>query len=202
MNAASAERGDKVGSGRGKSGAQLAKRPRGPAGKCVLCVHPERNAIEVRLIRGDSLAQVASEVGVSATTVARHRRKCLERVVSSSVSLGAVHARVNVLTSVSSVIAEAERFIKLCEKSRDYRTCMHGLDRVLRGLELVQRLQSNDQQTISIERSAEWIELRDCIFAALTQYPEALASVMAALGRLRAGGGFGKGDPVAAVAGQ
>ena len=151
--------------------------------RCTICAHPEREAIDAALVRGEPYRAIAKRHGVSHNAVNRHRAAHLPRaMLQASAAADVVHGD-NLLQQARDLQAKALGILAKAEKAGDLRTAV-AANREARGcLELLARLlgEMPDNPSVNIVLAPEWAGLRLRILAALAPYPQARLAVAAAL---------------------
>jgi hypothetical protein len=147
-------------------------------------VHPERQALEAAILRGEAMLSVANHYGLSDATVGKHKRQCMPAVVSAALTYRTVSQGVDTLLAAERVLEEARRLGELAEQKGELRTALLALREFARGTELFARLRGELQDTNSGPLTdPRWTAVRDAILAALQPYPEASRAVLAAMVR-------------------
>jgi len=159
--------------------------------RCTLCVHPEREAIDARIVGGEAARLLAAVYGVSDRALRRHAANHLPAALADAQSAKAATKADDLLGKVAQLEADAQRLGRTAEAAGDLRTALGAVRELVRIVELLARLRGElddrAQVTVNVLASAEWLAVRDAVFGALTAYPEARAVVSSRLLELEAG---------------
>jgi DNA-binding transcriptional ArsR family regulator len=153
--------------------------------KCTICEHPEREAIEAALVAGElSNRRIATHYGVTEAALRRHvsAGHIPQRLVKAQEAAEAASAD-TLLAQVKGLQARALAILDKAEAAGDLKTALSAIREVRGNLELLAKLLGELQQegTVNIYLSPEWLELRALIIRALEPYPEARLAVVHAL---------------------
>ncbi len=108
----------------------------------------------------------------------RHREAHLPRVLALAREAEDEAHGEDLLSRIRSAEAHARRLVDKAEKGRDVRAALAGLKVVLDALALLARVAEEAPRLV---RSAEWLELRARIAAALKPHPDAAVDVLRAI---------------------
>jgi hypothetical protein len=156
---------------------------------CTICEDPRRDEFDRHAILGDPIAKIAQEFALSYDALYRHVKADHHiRDVTTIPTTSELATSGDILREITEHHKEAVRLKDLAEDNGDLKTAMLGLDKALKCLELVAKIQGQIQeQSISIYQqnvlinNPEWIELRTMIISALEPYPEAKEAVIHAV---------------------
>lgn len=126
------------------------------------------------------MAVVAKAHGTTRTTLYKHRRECMSRVIAAASVYADVQQGLDTLRTAQDIVANAKRLGDLAEADSDLRTALLALREMARGTELFARLTGELQDTGPIA-DPRFFTVRDRILAALRPYPEAMRAVFEAL---------------------
>ncbi|OPY38568.1 MAG: hypothetical protein A4E35_00558 [Methanoregula sp. PtaU1.Bin051] len=169
---------------------------------CVVCDHPQREAIDRAIVAGDSVRKIGTMFGTSKSEVQRHKAICMKRVLAASLPVQAVPvyqtpseaaiAQQNVRSVTAragELVSKMEGLVCRFEATGNTEGLLKAAKEVREGLRLLAQL-SGELQTggtrveidnRSIVASDSWIQTRSRIVQALVPYPDARAAVIAAL---------------------
>jgi hypothetical protein len=144
------------------------------AKKCIVCTHPQREAIEKALIAGVSLGNVKVQFeGLNKSSLCRHMQHLPKSLIKAAEAKEISRAD-NLIEEIERLRGEAIRISHKAEEQGDLRTALMGVRELTRIVELMARLRGEiEQQTINIHVNPEWLELRATIINVLEPYPEA-----------------------------
>ena len=152
--------------------------------KCSICCHPQRDEIDKRLARGDSIAGISRDIaGISEDALGRHKEGHLPKALASSQKAEEEARADSILEEVKALKAKALSLLEKAEKSGDLKTALQGIREARGCIELLAKVegQLKDSPQITIINNPKWIELRTLIVAALDPYPQAKKAVIDAL---------------------
>lgn len=160
---------------------------------CAVCSSPARSALEAAVIRGldrdsretlQTLCQAEFCAVVTPAQLRKHERSCMASLLSVAAPVEERRARVDVLASAVEVMQEARRLGAAAEEAKDLKTALQGLDRVMRAVELISKMQGDSSEGPPLDRDPRFVLIRDAIFTALELHPAAKQAVVDALRRL------------------
>jgi hypothetical protein len=156
---------------------------------CTICNHKKVDEID-RLARIENdIAKIAKDFSLSYNSLYRHVKANHHiREVTAIPTTAELATSRDILREITDHHKEAVRLKNLAEEEGDLKTALLGLDKALKCLELVAKIQGQIQeQTINVNTqvnilvSPEWIALRTKIVDALDKYPEAKEEVLNAI---------------------
>jgi AcrR family transcriptional regulator len=154
--------------------------------RCAVCNHPEREAFEKDLaLERTTAADVARAIGCNRSTVTRHLRNHLLPGLRESYQAGAEPdlKHLDVLAEMKELYGRMKGHLSAAEAAKDWQAIrgFHGEAR--KDLELLAKLLGELQQegTINVTVSPEWLTLRAVVIQALRPYPDAARAVAGAL---------------------
>lgn len=152
---------------------------------CTICSHPQRAEIEAAALAGTSNRVIARQFDVHHDAVLRHKGDHLLADLVKAKQAEDVSRATDLLEMATTRDKLALALLSRAERSGDLKTAVSALRVSLVSLELLARLRGelNEQQntTINIMLSAEWLATRAALLAALEPYVEARIAVSAAL---------------------
>ncbi len=150
---------------------------------CSICVHPEREEINAALLAGQPYRSIAKRYEASESAVYRHKLEHLPvHLVKAQDAAEVAHAD-NLLEQVKSLQARALTILDKAEASGDLRTALSAIREARGNLELLAKLLGELQQegTVNVIMSPEWLSIRSTIVTVLEPYPQARTAVLEAL---------------------
>jgi nitrate reductase assembly molybdenum cofactor insertion protein NarJ len=151
---------------------------------CTICSHPNRRAIDAALVRGESMQGLAERYRtVGRMSLVRHRKEHLPALLARAYDAEEVAEADRLLARVQAMTARMERWLEKAERSSNYREVRAFAGEWRKQVELLAKLAGELQQegTVNIVLSAEWIQLKGQIVEALRPHPEALEAVQLAI---------------------
>lgn len=153
---------------------------------CTICAHPEKAAIDRAIVGGASNRSAASLYDVSEAAVRRHGANHLPAKLVKAQEVEDVVEADDLLAEVRGLQARALSILSKAEKAGELRTALGAIREARGNLELLAKLlgELNDSPTVNITISAEWIQVRTVLLAALAPYPDARSAVAGELLKL------------------
>jgi hypothetical protein len=179
-------------------------------GRCTVCSHPDREAIDDALVRGSlTYRELTARYGLSKDSLSRHR------ATHVSAALAAILAADNrldegqsvpLLRRVENLIARTDKMLKAAEREGRVNAALAAVRELRALLELLGKasgeLREGPQVTVNLLASPEWLAIRDGLFAALSPFPDARAAVAGRLLQIETGDDPGEVVEVQAVEGE
>jgi hypothetical protein len=158
---------------------------------CTICEHPEREAIDRALVGETSNLSVSSLFGVSESAVRRHKANHLPAKLVMAEKAAEVAQADDLLEQVRDLQARTLAILEAAEQTNQHRTALAAIREARSNLELLAKLlgELDERPVVNLNISAEWLELRVVIVAALEPHTEAREAVLRAIER--AGNGRG-----------
>ena len=154
--------------------------------RCTVCDHPDREAIDLALVAGGSLRDIAGQFRISKSALARHKGSHVPACLAKAQEAQEVAQADDLLAQLRDLQARTLAILTKAEEGtrRDLRTALAAIGEARRNLELLGKLAGELQQegTVNITLNPEWVELRTVILTALTPYPDARLAVARAVG--------------------
>lgn len=151
--------------------------------KCSICTHPERDAIEKAILAGQSNRAIASQYGMSVTSVRRHRDNHLPEHLAKATAAEQVTKADDLISDLQYLRDKAIMFLDKAEQSDDMRAAAPLISAAVKVIETLAEVRGelNRQAVINVTLSPVWVETRTVILTALQPYPEARQAVALAL---------------------
>jgi len=155
---------------------------------CTICAHPQRAEIDAAAIAGSSNRAIARQFHVGHDAVLRHKADQLLAQLVKARQAEEVSRATDLLTMAMERDQNALALLAKAEQSGDLKTAGQMLRISLVSLELLARLRGelNEQATVNILVTPEWIAVREALLRALWPFVEARMAVAAALAELEA----------------
>lgn len=111
------------------------------AGRCSICLHPDRRALEASHVSGTPLRALAKQYGKDKGTIHKHLREHLPRaVVQAAQTIEERSHGDGIISEVLTLRDEARRLLAKAEAKGDVRTAISGIRELTRLLELKARI--------------------------------------------------------------
>lgn len=151
--------------------------------KCSICTHPERDGIEKAILAGQSNRAIASQYGMSVTSVRRHRDNHLPEHLAKATAAEQVTKADDLISDLQYLRDKAIMFLDKAEQSDDMRAAAPLISAAVKVIETLAEVRGelNRQAVINVTLSPVWVETRTVILTALQPYPEARQAVALAL---------------------
>lgn len=149
---------------------------------CTICTHPERPEIDRALLDGEAYRTIAKRYGAGPSAVLRHREHLPNQLVKASEAQEVAHAD-TLLEQVRTLQGRALSILDRADEAGDLRTALSAIREARGNLELLAKLLGELQQegTVNVTVSPEWLTLRAVVIQALQPYPDAARAVSKAL---------------------
>lgn len=154
--------------------------------RCAVCNHPEREAFEKDLaLDRTTAAEVARRVGCNRSTVTRHLKNHLLPELRESYQASAEPElkHLDVLAEMKELYGRMKQHLAHAEAAKDWQAIRGFHAEARKDLELLAKLLGELQQegTINVSVSPEWLTLRAVLIQTLQPYPDAARAVSKAL---------------------
>ena len=151
--------------------------------RCTVCDHPQRHGIDETLVTGAPYRSVAKQFSLSESAVYRHKTEHLPAHLLKAREAEEVAQADDLLNQVRSLQSHALDILERAEKTGDLRTALAAISQARGNLELLGKLagELDEHPVVSLNVSAEWLELRAVIVRALGPHPAAHTAVLRAL---------------------
>lgn len=147
---------------------------------CTVCAHADREAIDARLVAGDSIRGLSPLFAVSQSALRRHRDKHLPATLAQAQAAAEVAHGDDLLAQVRSLQARSLSILDQAEQSGDLKTALQAIKEARGCLELLAKLLGELAQegaTVNVLIMPEWAAIRLAIVQALLPFPQARAAV-------------------------
>jgi hypothetical protein len=162
---------------------------------CTICVHPQHNAINRALVRGEaSNRRIAAQFRLTEQAVRRHTASHLPRRLTQAKEAEDMANSDDLLEQVSALHRRTLAILGQAEVEGEHRVALAAIREARGNLELLERLMGelHEQAQVNILVMPDYIAARTAILRALLPYPDARMAVAQAL-RAGAAGGAGGG---------
>jgi hypothetical protein len=158
--------------------------------KCTICTHPERDAIDHALVTGESFRVLSAKYRVSEDALMRHNAAHIPTSLVQAQTAASVAKADNLLGQVQNLQTKVLKILGQAEASGDLRTALQAIREARANVELLARLlgELEEQPSVNLLVSADWLLLRGMILRALDTYPEARLALSAALEKIHDAG--------------
>ena len=151
---------------------------------CTICAHPERDAIDEALVRGESTGKLAGRYRtIEERALRRHRANHLPTKLVMAQAAEEVAQADSLLDQVRDLQDKALGILDAAEKGGELRTALSAIREARGNLELLAKLlgELDERPVVNLTVSPEWLELRVLIVGALEAHPEARGAVLRAI---------------------
>jgi hypothetical protein len=150
---------------------------------CSVCAHPDRDSIDIALVAGKPLRDIAGQHALSTSALHRHAQGHLPETVKAAYAVKEQSHAVELLGRVENLIYEAEGLLKHGKKEKQSKAWASGISELRKTIELLARVtgELDERPVINFIAQPEWVEIRTLILSALDPFPEAREKVLDAL---------------------
>ncbi len=150
---------------------------------CKVCTHEQRPAIDQALVTDASNRRIATQYGMSEAAVRRHKAEHLPAAMVKAQEQTDVRQAIDVVAQLKAINGATLAILKEARADKNGELALKAVDRIQRQLELQAKLLGELQQegTINVTLSPEWLSIRAVILTAISPYPEAAQAVRRAL---------------------
>jgi len=162
----------------GKRGDYMAGR------KCSVCTHPAVNEINEMLVSGKPFNEIVTVyTDLTKMALSRHKQNHIPEILTRAREAQEVAQADDLLSQVQFLQNKALSILKQAEAAGELRTALQAIREARGNLELLAKLLGELQQegTVNILISPEWLSLRTVILKTLEPYPEARLTLANAL---------------------
>lgn len=154
--------------------------------RCVVCNHRKRESFEKALVlERTTAADVARVIGCNRSAVTRHVKNHLIPEMRQSYMANAEPElkSIDVLEEMTELYRRMKTHLANAEEAQDWQAIKGFHAEARKDLELLAKLLGELQQegTINVTVSPEWLSIRAVILQAVTPYPDAAKAITAAL---------------------
>jgi hypothetical protein len=148
-----------------------------------VCDHPERHSIDEVLVTGAPYRSVAKRFALCESAVYRHKTDHLPAHLLKAREVEEVAQADDLLEQVRNLQSHALDILERAEKAGDLRTALAAISQARGNLELLAKLSGELQQegTVNLHLSPEYLEVRTAILVAVEPYPEAARAISRAM---------------------
>lgn len=156
---------------------------------CTVCAHEQRDAVDVALIQGTPLRDIARLHGLDHSSLFRHRK-----AGHLPLALVALHTDqeaqrgTGLAERLEGIVARTEAILDGAEADGRYALALSAIRELRSSLELLGKVtgELRDTPTVAINvlASADWLQVQAAIFRALDAHPEARQAVAGELAQL------------------
>ncbi|MDQ3397871.1 MAG: hypothetical protein M3511_08900 [Deinococcota bacterium] len=149
---------------------------------CTICNHEARDKIDAALLAGEALRDIAGHFSVSKSALSRHAEHLPAHLIKAQEAAEVAQAD-SLLEQVKSLQSRALVILDKAEAAGDLRTALSAIREARGNLKLLAKLLGELQQegTVNITISPEWLELRALIVQAVKPYPDAKQAILGSL---------------------
>ena len=156
---------------------------------CSVCRHPDRQAIDVALVSGRPLRDVAGQHGLSKSAVERHGNDHLPATMVKAAEAKHVLDADELLQQAQGLYARAVALLQRADAEHDIKTALAGIGQARSCLELLMEAAGRIDRTptINLLIDPQFVAITTTLTTALEPYPEARAAAARALLAIEAG---------------
>lgn len=143
---------------------------------CTICTNPKRSEIELSVANGVSNRRIASQYGMSETSVRRHMAEHIKQAAKEQQAKLDEAKTLDVLKQLQAINATTLRILQAAQANpKTYGLALQAIDRVQKQIELQAKLLGdlNEGTQVDIHLDPQWVNMRELIFRALEAFPEA-----------------------------
>src|SRR5215211_6985227 len=152
--------------------------------RCTVCAHPKVEAIDMALVAGEPYRSVANRYeSLSQAAVQRHEENHLPATLSKAKEAQDTSRADDLLASLRGLQRRALSILGKAEEAGELRTAPSAIREARGNLELLAKLSGELQQegTVNLHLSPEYLEVRTAILVAVEPYPEAAQAISRAM---------------------
>jgi len=158
---------------------------------CTVCDHPEREAIDAAVTRGESSYVIAERFGASPSAIQRHARRHLSAALAAMDAPAQANGRAPLPDRIETLIERCETMFTAAALEGRTSQALAVVKELRACLELSGKatgeLDTRPLTVVNLQTAPEWLAMRAVILSALMAYPEARACVSGRLLELEAG---------------
>ena len=150
---------------------------------CSICTHAERDAINQALVTNESYRNIAKRYETSEQAMYRHKAEHMPVAVAKAQEAHDVAVADDLLSQLKALRSRAVSILLKAEQAGDLRTALLAIREARACIETLLEVEGelNRRPQVNLYISAEWVELRAVLMAALEPFPEARAAAAGAL---------------------
>ena len=143
------------------------------AGRCSICVHPERDIIETDLVSGATTRDIAGRFAVSRSAVSRHRGAHLPIEVTTAAVTRDIERGQALSDRLEELYGRAEAILEQAEAAGRHNVALAGIKELRGILEFAAKLAGGSPRSRSRSSSRFTTGLRSARFLASMRSPDA-----------------------------
>ncbi len=149
---------------------------------CTICTHEQRPQIDAALLNETPYRIIAKRFDASPAAVNRHREHLPSQLVKAQQQENVSQA-IDVVKQLKAINGATLAILKEARAEGNGELALKAVDRIQRQLELQAKLLGELQQegTVNVTISPEWVAIRAVILTAISPYPDAAKAITAAL---------------------
>ena len=158
---------------------------------CSVCTHTGRDAINAALVSHEPFRKIADRYGLSHQALMRHKAEHVPVSLAKAAAAKETALAGDLLSQVQQLRDKAAAILDAAEQAGDLRTALLGIREARACVELLAEMEGelNRSPVTNILIAREWLQVRAVLLHALSEYPEARASVARALLEVERGDG-------------
>ncbi len=146
---------------------------------CLACTHPDKEAIDQALLRGEALPRISALYSLSKNSLVKHKANHIPEHLTKAKAAEEMARADALLVHLTDLYKEATELSQAAKRTGDIRAGFIGI-RERKGilellLELAGRL--DRRPTVNLLVSPEWLQLRTALLTILHGYPEVREAV-------------------------
>ena len=149
---------------------------------CTICTHEQRREIDAALLNETPYRHIAVRFDTSTGALQRHREHLPSQLVKAQQQEDVSQA-IDVIKQLKAINGATLAILKEARDEGNGELALKAVDRIQRQLELQAKLLGELQQegTVNVTISPEWVAIRAVILTAISPYPEAAKAITTAL---------------------
>lgn len=153
------------------------------ARKCKVCEHSKLDEINKSLIECQNISEISRDYDIPWNSLDKHKKNHLPAALSQARQAGEVSRADTLLEQVKQLQDKACSLLDKAESAGDMKTALTGVREARSCIELLAKLQGELQQegTVNVTISPEWMELRTVILQAVEPFPDARQAIAEAI---------------------
>jgi hypothetical protein len=151
--------------------------------RCTVCQHPDREALDAKLVAGVASRPLAMEYNLNYKAVQNHKNKHLPQTLIKSQALQDEQGADRLLARIEDLYGKALLLIEKADTDQKWQAATGAIKEARSCLELTAKLIGTLKtgHTINITYNTEFVQARVAIYEALLPFPEAREAVILAL---------------------